>query len=189
MLGVEYEARVEGLGGDPARLLPREHVEEVGGEREILGGRHGRLSAPHAMMGADGGGELAGEPHGLTQVGRVRVVGSVGIMHAQDGHRGLKRAIGIGLLGHEREGLEELVWNGPRCGQLGLEAVELRRVGQLAHPEQIGHFLEGGLACEVVDVITAIGEPAPGAVEIAKLGFGRDHAFETADEVGAFSHA
>ncbi len=60
---------------------------------------------------------------------------------------------------------------------------------QLAHPEQIGHLLEGGLAREVLDVVAAVGEPAPGAVEIAQLGFRRDHAFETADEVGAFSHA
>ena len=110
-------------------------------------------------------------------------------MHAEDGHRGLEHAIGIGVLGHEREGLDELVGNGPRRGQLGLEAVELRRVWQLAHPEQIGHLLEGGFPCEVLDVIAAIGEPAPGAVEIAQLCFRRDHAFETADEVGAFSHA
>jgi hypothetical protein len=141
------------------------------------------------MMSADGGGELAGEPHRLTQVGRVRVVRGVGVMHAQDGHRGLQHAIGIGVLGHERERLNELVGDGTRRRQLGLEAVELRRVWQLAHPEQIGHFLEGGLAREVLDVVAPVGEPAPGAVEIAQLGFRRDHAFETADEVGAFSHA
>src|SRR3990172_7877128 len=51
---VKDEARVEGLGRDVARLLPRQHVEEVGREREVLRRRHGLLAAPDAVVGADG---------------------------------------------------------------------------------------------------------------------------------------
>src|ERR1700738_2812583 len=40
----------------------------------------------------------------------------------------------------------------------------------------------------VVNEIPSVGQTAIGAVEIAELGFGGDHAFETADELGALCH-
>ena len=83
----------------------------------------------------------------------------------------------------------EIAGNGPGGGELAEEAIELGPSGKLAHPQQMGDFLEAGLARELVDVVAAIREPAIGAVQVAQLGLGRDHAFEAADQLGALSHA
>ena len=119
----------------------------------------------------------------------MRVVGGVRVVHPENGDRSLERAVWIGLRRHEGESLDELWGNGPSHRELRHESIELRPAGQLPHPEQIRHFLEGGLAREIVDVVAPVGETAAGAVEIAELGFCRDHAFETADELGTLSHA
>src|SRR5207245_3746812 len=83
------------------------------------------------------------------------VVRGVGVVLSQDGGRGLEDAHWICLLGHEREGLVEIAGNGPGGGELAEEAIELGPSGKLAHPQQMGDFLEAGLAREVVDVVPA----------------------------------
>ena len=70
VLGVEREARIERLHRRRRRARPCQHVEEVGGVRQIGRGRHGVLAAPHAMVRRDGGGELCREPDRLAVVRR-----------------------------------------------------------------------------------------------------------------------
>src|SRR5688572_27085081 len=53
VLGIEGEARVEGLHGRRARALPGEHVQEVGAVAQPGGRRYRLLSAADAMMRAD----------------------------------------------------------------------------------------------------------------------------------------
>src|SRR5579864_2250683 len=53
--------------------------------------------------------------------------------------------------------------------------VELRPGGQFAVPEQIDHFLEGGVLCQVRDVIAEVAQLSFGAIDIADSGCGCDH--------------
>jgi len=188
MLGVEHEARVEGAGRHRRRFLSREHVQEVRGEREVRSGLDRLLPRADAVMGADGGRDLARQARGLPAVRGGRIVVGVGVVHAEDGDGGLEHAVGIGLRGHERDGLEQRGRDGPRRDQLDGEPVQLGAGRQLAVPEQIGDLLEGRPARQVRDVVTAVGETAVRPVQIAEPGLGGHDAFEAPDELRSFSH-
>ncbi len=183
VLGVEGQAGVEGLHGDRRRALAAQHVEEVRRVPEVRRGRHRLLAAPDAMVSADGRGHLAGEPDGLAQVGGVRVVGGVGVVHAEDGRGRLQHAHGVGVLGHQAEGVEQRAGDLAGGDQLGGDPVELGGLGQLAVPQEVDDFLERRLTGQVVDAVAAVGEASVGAVEIAELGLGGDDALEPADEL------
>ena len=188
VLGVEREARVHRAGGDRARRLPGEHVQEVGGVGELLRRRHRGEPAPYPVMGADGGGELAGQAHRLAQVGRARVVGGVRIVHAEHRDGGLEHPHGIGVARHEGEGADQRVGDGPRRRQLGLEPLARAPRGQLIVPEQVGHVLEGGLPRQLVDVVAAVGQAAVPAVQVAQARLGGHHALQAPDELAALGH-
>ena len=101
---------------------------------------------------------------------------------------GLQHAHRVGVLRHEREGLDQLGGNGARGDQLERHAVELGGLGQLAVPEEIADLLEARPPRQLVDVVAAVGEPAVLAVEVAERGLGRDDTLEAADELGPFGH-
>src|SRR5205807_892846 len=93
---------------------------------------------------------------------------------------------GIGRLGLEAEGLDEV--GGDLAGRDEREGglVELGRVRENAVPEQVAHFLEARAPRQVVDVVPTVGEAAVLAVEIAELGLGGDDPLESPDELAAF---
>ena len=183
MLGVEDQARVEGAGRHVGRRLAGEHVEEVRGVGQVPGGLHRFLAAADPVVGADGRRDLAREPRGLATVGGARVVGGVGIVHPQRGDGRLQRAHRVRVLRHEGEGLRQLARDRPGRDEFGREPAELRSIGQLAMPEEVGHLLERGPARQIVDVIAAVGEPAVLPVQVAEPGLGGHDAFETPDEL------
>jgi hypothetical protein len=188
VLGIEREAGVEGLHGGRAGPLAGEHVQEVGGVGQPGGGHHRVLALAHAVVRADGGGDLAGEPGRLAHVGGVRVVVGVRVEHSENGDGGLQGTVGIRVLRHEPERLDQFRGDRPGGGQGDHEGVELRRLGEFTVQEQVDDLLEGRLAGEVGDIVAAVGQSSMGAVQIAELGFGGDDALEPADQSTGLGH-
>src|SRR5690348_12393660 len=65
-------------------------------------------------------------------------------------------------------------------GETLFEGVELALVGQLAFPEQVDHFFEGGVGGEILDGIAAIYQFACDAVDGADCRRGSDYIFQGA---------
>jgi len=72
-------------------------------------------------------------------------------------------------LRHQPERLNEVGRDLARRDERQGGLVELRRVRQLAVPEQVADFLEARPARQVFDVVAAVGQAAVSAVEIAEL--------------------
>src|SRR5215467_7949424 len=138
------------------------------------------------MVGADRGRHLAGEPDRLADVGRVRAVGRVRVAHAEDRDGGLEHSHRIRRLRHQPERLNQIGGNLARRDERQGGLVELRRVREIAVPEQVAHFLEAGATRQVLDVVATVGEASVAAVEIAELRLGGDDALESANELSAF---
>jgi len=64
--------------------------------------------------------------------------------------------------------------------------VELRRVRQIAVPEEVADLLEARPSRQIFDVVATVGEAAVLAVEVAELRLGGDDPLEPADQLGAF---
>src|SRR4030095_7196941 len=64
--------------------------------------------------------------------------------------------------------------------------VELRRVREIAVPEEVADLLEARALGQVLDVVASVGEAAVGAVEITELRRGGDDPLESAHELTAF---
>ena len=116
----------------------------------------------------------------------MRVVGGVGIRHAEDRDGRLQHAHRIGGLRHEPERGNQLTRNLPRGRERHREGVELRRLGQLAVEEQVRDLLERRLARQLVDVVADVGEATVLAVKVAQAGLGGDDTLESADERAVF---
>jgi len=148
--------------------------------------RHRLLPAADSMVRADHRGHLRGESDRFADVCRVRVVRGLGIVHAEQRHRGLQGAHRIRRLRHEPERLRDVAGHVAGGRQLHREAVELGRLRQLAVPQQIGDLLEGRQPRELVDVIAAVGQASVGAVQVTQSRLGGHDAFETANQSALF---
>ena len=63
--------------------------------------------------------------------------------------------------------------------QLGAEFLKLRTIRQSAMPEQIDHLLVGGLAGELVYIVTTIDENSFASTHVTQTGRVRDDSFES----------
>ena len=68
-------------------------------------------------------------------------------------------------------GLEVLVQQGV-VAQVGVEVLQLVGGGQLTVDQQVGHLVEGGVFCEVGDVVAAVAQDSFVAVDVGDLGLG-----------------
>ena len=94
VLDVKDEVNVYGACRLGIRSLAVQHVQEVGGQREVRVRRYGLVAAADAVVGGDDGRHLGGEAHSLAQVRLSRHIIDVGVEGgeganggAQDVHR------------------------------------------------------------------------------------------------------
>src|SRR5258705_76863 len=181
VVGVEDQRDVEGLGGERRRLLAAHHVQEVTGKVEPRVRGHRGLAAPDPLPGRHQGGQLGGQAQRLSQRGLAAVVGRVRIEGGERGHAGPDHLHRGRLLGEGLENRDQLRGELPvRGGGESLQVrVQLLARRQPALPEEEGHFLEGRVRHQIVDVVAPVDEAALAAVDETDLRRGDDDVLET----------
>ena len=180
VVGVQDERDVEGLLLERVGFRAAQHVEEVGGERELRVRRHERLAPADPLPGGDERRHLRGEPQGLARRRLARVVGGVGVEGGERGHARAQHLHRRRLLRERAEDVEELrrqLAGGRERLQVGVHVLAAR---QPAVPEEVGDLLEGRVLDEVVDVEAAIDEPALAPVDETDVRRRDDDVLETA---------
>ena len=158
VIGVEDEGLVEGADAEGIGDGAAEHVEEVAGEGEVGAWWDGVAVVADAVVGGDGGGDLALDADGFAGVGGVGHVFGFGVEGGESGDGGAEAFHGGGSAGegfHDDDEAEGEVGLG---GDGGAELFELGFRGERAVPEEVDDFFEGGVFCEFVDVDAAVGE-------------------------------
>ena len=158
VLGVQDQRGLE--RGDDLRLgdLAEGHVEEVGGEAEVVAGRDRAQAVAAPLVQGDDRGQHREQPQRLGVRGGGGVVAGGGVGGAEQadgGAQGVHRVRG-GRQGDEGGGEDgvqgALGAFGPVLGG------ELAGVRQFAVPQQVGDFLEAAPAAQFLDGIAAVGE-------------------------------
>ena len=177
VVGVENQPHVERAGGEGARALSGQQVEEVGGVTQHRVGCERRAPRGEPAQRRHQGAGLRRQPHRLAPRGGGRVVARVGIVVGEHGHPGAHRVHEVA--GRQRaeqpdDGLRE----GAVAGQLGLQVAELGPGRQPAAPQQVADLLERGVPRQIVDVVPAVREHAAPPVDMADARGGRDDLVE-----------
>ena len=181
MLGVEDHRHVERV--HHLRHLAERHVQEVGGVAEVVPRLHEVLAVPAALVVGDDRGQLGEQPDRFGQVGLGRRVGRLGVVGADDAHRG---AHDIHRVRGQRQLVDDpldVVVQGPQRTLEGLELGQLAFVGQLAVPEQVGDLLEGALRGELLHRVAAVQQRVGVRVDLGDRGVVDDDAGEALVDV------
>ena len=125
---------------------------------------------------------------GLAVVGLRRLIVRGGIVVAERGRERSQRVHRVAVGQHPHQPQNRL-WERARGGQLRLKVPQFGARRQPPVPQEITDFFEGGVPCEIVDVVTAIRQHAAVAVEIADGGRRRDGIFKPCFGLGGRGHA
>jgi len=170
MLGIEDEGLIKGLdiatvGGWGAFLITEDHPEEVLRKALLAGGLDIAFTAAAPDIKSDDGGNLGHKlQRSTTDMFRVfgvflRVLGTdIGNGGTQDVH----------WVARQRHGHNEVNDMALQVAQgllAGGESDKRFLTWQFAVPQQVGHFLKGAVASQLLDGITAIGQ---------RIGLGND---------------
>ena len=158
VLGLEDEACVEDLRG--ARMREPGHLREARGmsKRRV---RRNRLLPPTAPdIRRQDRRELRREADRFAVLGLARVVALRGVLRRRRRDDRPQHVHGRAALGHLLEDLPEERRDGPVLRELRLEVPELLFARQIAVQEEVGDLLVFGLACQLVDRVTAVLELA-----------------------------
>src|SRR5690606_1658639 len=110
------------------------------------------------------------QAYGLAQVRVPVVLVRVGIYDAEGRNSRPEYRHGFRVAGEGANQVDEFSGEVLRSGDLFPQGPKLRLGGQLAVPQQVDDFLKGGLADKLADVVAAIDQPSPLAVDEANLG-------------------
>ncbi len=168
MLGVEDEVEVHAGDGLCARRLAREHVEEVGGVRQVLARRHRLQALADALVRRHDRRRLRRQALGLAQVRGLRHVLGVGVERGERRHARAQHVHRVRAL-VQANGLDDLGRDRAAAAQALVEGVQLLLHRQHAVDQEVADLFEAGLRRQVVDVVAAVEEDALLAVDEARL--------------------
>ncbi len=172
MVGVQDEQDVQRLRRDRIDVVGlgrhgEHHVEQVRTVVEMVLRVHERLAEILLVGGCRDGRDLG--DHAVREnlaLARILVVGGVVVERRE-------RADDAGEHGHRMGVVTEAVEEAPQrlvdhgvAADRGLELFQLALVRQLAVEDQVGHFDEGGVGCQLFDRVAAIQQHALVAVDV-----------------------
>ena len=158
MLGVEDQREVERLAHRLRGGLAVDHVEEVGGEIQVVARRQRLESLADPLASGDGGRHLGEHPLGLADVGGVvgRRGVDLGVEVGQDAHRRPEHVHRVVTGGDLADQADQRFGQGPRRRDPRPEGVEVRRLGQVAVEQEVGRLEVRDAGGEVLDLVAAI---------------------------------
>ena len=139
----------------------------MSGVRAVAGARHRLAVRPDAVPGRHRLWHQRHQPDRLAVVGGGVIGPDVGVADGGQGDRGAERVQGVALAGQGMEQRRHLGGQAARLREDGGEGAARGGLGELALPEELGHFLERDATGEVADLVAPVVQAPRGAVHRA----------------------
>ena len=154
-------------------------VADLAGLVDLLGARRDDVAAAaHAIERSRDRDGLRGEPDrfALVRVGGIAL--GVSVEECERGDGRAQRAHRMGIARRETEQLDDARIDGCGLAQASSQRRQLVPVGELAVPEEVADFFEGGVLGEVLDFVPSVHEPPLLAEDLAEPGLRRDDSLQ-----------